>query len=149
MVHVGDKDVVARSAVARGALRLRASTVRAVREGRVAKGDVVATATVAGIQAVKRTPETLPLCHPIPITGVDVSVEIRSPGVVVTCEVAAEWKTGVEMEALCGVTAALLAVWDMVKPLEKDAKGQYPNTRLEDVRVVEKRKGKRAGRWPT
>ncbi|HVL88223.1 MAG TPA: cyclic pyranopterin monophosphate synthase MoaC [Candidatus Thermoplasmatota archaeon] len=141
MVDVGDKDLVARRAVAEGVLRLSARTVQAIRRGTIEKGDVVATATVAGLQAVKRTPETLPLCHPIPLTSAHVTLRLEKDRVVARCEVAAEYRTGVEMEALTGAAAALLCVWDMVKPLEKDARGQYPRTRIESLRVLEKRKG--------
>jgi len=98
----------------------------------------LATAQIAGILAVKRTPELIPLCHPIPITGVDITFDFGEDYIEVTCEVRAYYKTGVEMEALTGVTVALLAIWDMVKAVEKDEKGQYPYTRIENVHVVEK-----------
>ena len=141
MVDVGAKPVVAREATAEGLLRLRPATLEAVRGNRVPKGDVLATARVAAIQAVKKTPDVLPLCHPIPITGVDVTLEVEAEGVRARVTVKADYKTGVEMEALTAVTLALLTVWDMTKALEKDELGQYPSTRLEGVRVVEKHKG--------
>ena len=140
MVDVGGKPVVRREAEAEGLLRLKPATVAAVRERRVKKGDPLAVAEVAAVQAVKATPTLLPLCHPIPITGVDVRLEAVDEGVRCRARVTADYKTGVEMEALTAVTVGLLCVWDMTKYLEKDERGQYPGTRLEGVRVVEKRK---------
>lgn len=141
MIDVGGKPVVARRAVARGRLRLKPGTLRAVREGKVKKGDVVEVSRVAAVQAVKRTPEFLPLCHPIPLESVRVGFAVTRTALEVKVEVAAHWKTGVEMEALVGVAAALLCAWDMTKYLEKDAKGQYPETAIESVEVVSKHKG--------
>jgi len=141
MVDVSAKPVVPREATAEGHLRLKPETLAALREGRVPKGDVLATARVAAIQAVKKTPDVLPLCHPIPITGVDVRLTVLDESVHAEVTVRADYKTGVEMEALTAVTLALLTVWDMTKALEKDAQGQYPGTALTGVRVVEKRKG--------
>ncbi|MCK5548221.1 MAG: cyclic pyranopterin monophosphate synthase MoaC [Thermoplasmata archaeon] len=141
MIDISEKRDVSRRARARGEITLNASTVDAIRESRIKKGDVLSTAKVAGIQAVKDTPKILPLCHPIPITSVDVSLRLEKEKVVCECDVKAEYKTGVEMEALVGVTSALLTVWDMVKYLEKDDNGQYPGTRIDCIRVVEKEKG--------
>ncbi len=104
------------------------------------KGDPFPVAEVAGILAAKRVSELIPLCHPIPLTKVDVSFRIGEDHVEARCRVVADYKTGVEMEALTGVTVALLTLWDMVKYLEKDEEGQYPTTRITEVRVVEKRK---------
>lgn len=141
MVNIGTKGVVKRRAHARGTLRLRAATVTAIRSGTVEKGDVLTTAQVAALQAIKRTPDVLPLCHPIPITGATVGFTLGARGVTCDVEVKATYRTGVEMEALHGCTVALLTVWDMVKPLEKDVRGQYPTTAIADVRVVRKVKG--------
>jgi cyclic pyranopterin phosphate synthase len=138
IVEVGDKQVVQRRATAAGRLRLRPDTLAAIRNGTVAKGNVAEVARTAAVLAVKRTPDLLPYCHPIPITGVDVAFETADEALEVRVTVTAEYKTGVEMEALTGVTVALLTAWDLVKPLEKDTGGQYPTTRLEDVHVVEK-----------
>ncbi|ASJ16155.1 molybdenum cofactor biosynthesis protein MoaC [Thermococcus chitonophagus] len=138
MVEIGHKDVVYRRAVARGRIRLKPETVKLIREGKIEKGNVLAAAQIAGILAVKRTPELIPLCHPIPLTGVDITFEFGEDYIEVTCEVRAYYKTGVEMEALTGATVALLTIWDMVKAVEKDERGQYPYTRIEEVRVVEK-----------
>ncbi len=141
MVDISGKEAVVRIARARGAIRLRRETVKAILEGRVPKGDVYSVARVAAILAVKRTWEIVPLCHPIPISSVDVAITAGEKRVEVEVTVKTVAKTGVEMEALTGVTAALLAIWDMVKALEKDEEGQYPYTRIEYVRVVEKIKG--------
>jgi cyclic pyranopterin monophosphate synthase len=141
MVDVAGKPVVARSATAEGFLHVSPGTLKALKEGTVKKGDPIPVARTAAIMAVKRTPDLIPLCHPIPITGVDVDVTVKSTGVAVTVTVRADYRTGVEMEALTAVTVALLTVWDMTKYLEKDEDGQYPHARISDVRVVEKRKG--------
>ena len=138
MVEVGQKDVVFRKAIAKGRIRLKPETIRLIQEGKTKKGNVIASAQIAGILAVKRTWEIIPLCHPIPLTGVDITFEFGKDYIEATCEVRAYYKTGVEMEALTGVSVALLTIWDMVKAVEKDEKGQYPFTRIEDIRVVEK-----------
>ncbi len=138
MVEIGNKRDVLRRAVAEGRIRLRPETVRLIKEGKTRKGNVLATAQIAGIMAVKRTPDIIPLCHPIPITGVDISFRIGEDYIDVVCEVRTHYKTGVEMEALTGVSVALLTIWDMVKSAEKDENGQYPFTRIENIKVVEK-----------
>ncbi|MEM1927280.1 MAG: cyclic pyranopterin monophosphate synthase MoaC [Acidilobaceae archaeon] len=140
MVDVTEKPVSLREAVARGRVLLKPETVKLIRERRVEKGDVESVASVAAILAVKRTPEIIPLCHPIPITHVSVDFSYGEDYVEVAVRVRAKAETGVEMEALAGVTAALLAVWDMVKKYEKDEAGQYPTTRIEGVRVESKTK---------
>ncbi len=138
MVDVGGKKDVLRRAVARGEIRLRRDTVEAVKRGEVAKGNVLATATVAAVQAVKQTAFTIPLCHPIPVTGVDVDFQFKGDSIEVRVEVKSVGRTGVEMEALHGVSVALLTIWDMVKSMEKNEEGQYPDTVIGDIRVVEK-----------
>jgi cyclic pyranopterin phosphate synthase len=140
MVDVGSKPDTARRAVARGVIHLRESTVEAVRANDVAKGDVLATARVGAVQAVKHTWETIPMCHQIPITNVDTEFDVEEDRVTLTVTVETTGKTGCEMEALEGVTTGLNVVWDMVKAVEKDEDGQYPATRISDVRVVEKEK---------
>ena len=140
MVDVGAKPDTARRAVARGEIRLRPSTVAAIRDDEVGKGNVLATARVAAIQAVKHTWETIPMCHQIPITNVDTVFELDDDRVTLEVAVETTGKTGCEMEALQGVTTGLGAVWDMVKAVEKDEAGQYPDTAIEAVRVVEKTK---------
>ncbi len=138
MVDVGEKPDTRRRAVARGRLTLQPSTVSAIRDDDVEKGDVLATARIGAIQAVKHTWETIPMCHQIPITNVDVAFDLDDSTVELTVAVETVGKTGCEMEALEGVTTGLNVVWDMVKAAEKDADGQYPDTAIEDVHVVEK-----------
>ncbi|MFC6862975.1 cyclic pyranopterin monophosphate synthase MoaC [Halomicroarcula sp. GCM10025817] len=138
MVDVGEKADSQRRAVARGEIRLSSGTLEAIATDEVEKGDVLATARVGAIQAVKHTWETIPMCHQIPVTNVDVAFDVGDSAVEVTVAVETVGKTGCEMEALEGVTTGLNVVWDMVKANEKDADGGYPSTAIEDVRVVEK-----------
>jgi cyclic pyranopterin phosphate synthase len=140
MVDVGDKPDSHRRATARGELHLQESTVAAIEADDVEKGDVLTTARVGAIQAVKHTWETIPMCHQIPVTNVDVGFEVGDERVVLTVSVETTGKTGCEMEALQGVTTGLNVVWDMVKAAEKNADGQYPDTAIRDVRVVDKHK---------
>jgi len=144
MVDIGAKPDVHRRAVASGIIRLQPGTVIAIRAGRVEKGDVLAAAEIAALQAMKAVWQVLPHTHPVPITSASVTFDIRADRVLATTTVEATYKTGVEMEALYGVTVALLTIWDMVKALEKDPRGQYPTARIEGIRVVSKEKG--AGR---
>lgn len=123
---------------ASGFIRLKKETLKKIRSKEVPKGDVFAVAQTAAIMAVKRTTDMIPLTHPIPITGVDVDLKIEDNGVRAEVEVRSVGQTGVEMEALAGVAGALLAIWDMVKGLEKDEAGQYPTTAIEEIRVVKK-----------
>jgi cyclic pyranopterin phosphate synthase len=141
MVDVSGKEIVHREAEAVGKIVLKRETLEAIKAGKVKKGDPLSVAEVASILAVKRTPETIPLCHPIPITSVTTEFRLDDDHVEALCRVTADYRTGVEMEALAGVTVALLTIWDMVKYLEKDDGGQYPSTAITGVRVVEKRKG--------
>ncbi len=140
MVDVGDKPDSDRRAVAAGEINLQPSTVEAIRANDVEKGDVLATARIGAIQAVKHTWETIPMCHQIPVSNVDVEFSVGDDSVALRVGVETTGKTGCEMEALEGVTTGLNVVWDMVKAAEKDADGQYPDTRIENVRVVRKRK---------
>jgi cyclic pyranopterin phosphate synthase len=140
MVDVGEKADSKRHVVARGHLCIQPSTVEAIRENNVEKGDVLATARIGAIQAVKHTWETIPMCHQIPITNVDTEFSLTSDTVELTVGVETVGKTGCEMEALEGVTTGLNVVLDMVKAAEKDEKGQYPSTAIEDVRVLRKEK---------
>jgi cyclic pyranopterin phosphate synthase len=140
MVDVGGKPDSARRAVARGTIHLQPSTVAAVRDDALGKGDVLATARVGAVQAVKHTWESIPMCHAIPITNVETDFAVREDRVDLEVVVETTGKTGCEMEALEGVTTGLNVVWDMVKAAEKDDDGGYPDTRITDVRVVEKTK---------
>ena len=142
IVPIAGKPDVPGRAVARGSIRLRPAALAAIRAGRVEKGDPLAAAEVAGLHALKSTWQGLPHCHPIPITSATVALEASRDRVTCTATVEATYKTGVEMEALYGVAVALLTVWDMVKALEKDARGQYPAARIEGVRVISKGKGR-------
>jgi cyclic pyranopterin phosphate synthase len=141
MVDITAKPPLFRKATASGIIRLRESTIEAIIAGQVKKGDVLGTARIAAILAVKDTPRLIPLCHPIPITGLDVFFDLEEKRVRVTVTVTSVGRTGVEMEALTGVAVALLNVWDMVKYLEKDETGNYPETEIEEIRVLQKRKG--------
>lgn len=141
MIDVSEKLSVTRMARASGFIRLRHETLKKIKAGQVPKGDVFSVAQTAAIMAVKRTPELVPLTHPISITGTDVKFNTEQNGIKVTVEVKSIGKTGVEMEALVGVASALLTIWDMVKGLEKDKAGQYPATSIEDIRVLRKVKG--------
>jgi len=142
MVDITEKPAVFRKATATGSIRLQEVSIEAIKRGQVKKGDVLTTARLAAILAVKDTPRLIPLCHSIPITGLDVNFEIEERRVRATVTVTSEGKTGVEMEALTGVAVALLNVWDMVKYLEKDETGNYPQTEILGIAVCEKKKGK-------
>ena len=141
MVDITDKETVPRSAAARGRIILAADTLEAIRTKRIKKGDALEAAKIAGMQAVKNTPSILPHCHQVNITAMDLDLTLQEDGITCVCSVKAVYKTGVEMDALCGATVALLTIWDMVKYLEKDENGQYPDTRIEDIRVIKKQKG--------
>ena len=140
MVDVGAKPDSERRAVARGSIHLAPSTVDAVRDNDVKKGDVLAVARVGAIQAVKHTWETIPMCHGIPVSNVDTDFTVHDERIDLRVAVETTGKTGCEMEALEGVTTGLNVVWDMVKAAEKDAEGQYPGTRITDVEVERKDK---------
>jgi cyclic pyranopterin phosphate synthase len=138
MVNITDKPPVYREATASGSIRLRDTTVMAIQSGTVKKGDVLTTARLAAILAVKETPRLIPMCHPISITGIEVVFDVVQDVISAKVTVTTVGKTGVEMEALAGVAAALLNIWDMVKYLEKDATGNYPHTRINNISVLEK-----------
>jgi cyclic pyranopterin phosphate synthase len=140
MVDITEKDVSYRYAVAEGIIELQKETLKAISENKVAKGNVLATAIVSAMMAVKKTSELIPMCHPIPVTHVEVDFELLDFGVKAICSVKTTSRTGVEMEALVGVSHALLTIWDMVKSLEKDETGNYPHTRIKEIKVVKKKK---------
>ncbi|MEC8422974.1 MAG: cyclic pyranopterin monophosphate synthase MoaC [Myxococcota bacterium] len=139
MVDVGGKPDTDRLAVAEGFVALSVEALSAITEQRVRKGDVLAIAQLAGIQAAKRTADLVPLCHPLPIDGVEVHVAPAGGRVRVEATVRTRWRTGVEMEALTAVSAACLTVYDMVKAIDR-------GMRIEGVRLLEKRGG-RSGDW--
>ena len=135
MVDVSEKTPTLRTATAAGTVRMRPATAEAIRTGGVPKGDVLAVAQVAGIMAAKRTSEIVPMCHPLPLTSVDVRFALRDGAVDVEAKVKCRGETGVEMEALHAVTAAALTIYDMCKALEKDME-------ITDVRLLAKTGGK-------
>jgi cyclic pyranopterin phosphate synthase len=141
MVDISEKEIVDRRAIASGEILLSDSTIERIKNGTVEKGNVLSTARTAAILGVKRTPELVPMCHQIPITGVDVDFTFEKNSLVANVEVRSLGRTGVEMEALTGVSVALLTVWEMVKSIEKDNTGNYPHTSIRNIRVLEKVKG--------
>ena len=139
MVDVSGKDVTAREARASGRVLLSGAAIAAIREGQVPKGDALAVARIAGIQGAKRTPDLVPLCHPIAVHSVTVDLDVRDDAVTIEARVRTADRTGVEMEALTSVTVAALALIDMVKAID-------PAAVISDVRVEEKSGGK-TGVW--
>ena len=139
MVDVSGKAEIFREATATGTIKLKSETVILIQTGKIAKGDPLYTAKIAGVLAAKKTSDLIPLCHPLPLTNVDVDVQVSDRDTVtVTSTVKTKAQTGVEMEALTAVSVALLTVWDMTKQYEKDAAGQYPSTAIENIHVVRK-----------
>ncbi len=141
MVDVGHKPDTERMAVAKGEVRMKAETLSLIRAGAMKKGDVLTVAQLAGVMAAKRTAELIPLCHPLPLTHIDVQLELKetlegnSGGVEITATVRTTGKTGVEMEALTAVSVAALTVYDMAKAVEK-------TMQITNVRLIEKHGGK-------
>ena len=140
MVDITEKPVVRRQAIASGRISLSSSTVEKIRAGEIRKGDPLQVAEVAGMNGAKQTHLLIPHCHQIPLDTVGFTFEIAENGVQVRCHVKAQARTGVEMEALVGVSLALNTIWDMVKYLEKDAEGQYPGTEMTRIMVEMKEK---------
>jgi len=138
MVDISGKEMVLRRAVARGEISLKRETIEKIKEGLIKKGDPIQAAEIAATLAVKKTPELIPYCHPIPIEKVAVDFAIADDKIEARAEVVARARTGVEMEALTAVVIALLTIWDMVKYLEKDEGGNYPTTLISGVRVLKK-----------
>jgi cyclic pyranopterin phosphate synthase len=132
MVDVSGKAEIYREATASGTIKLKTQTIELIQTGKIAKGDPLYTA---------RTSDLVPLCHPLPLTNVEVDVKVSDKcTVTATATVKTKAQTGVEMEALTAVSMALLTVWDMTKQYEKDAAGQYPSTAIENIHVVKKYK---------
>lgn len=138
MVDVAGKKDVTRIARASGKIKLRGETLEKIKKGRIEKGSVLATAQIAATLAVKKTPELIPMCHPLQITNVSVDFKFGKEEIETIVEVKTIGKTGVEMEALTGAAVALLTIWDMVKAVEKNEKGQYPFTKISEIKVLEK-----------
>ncbi|MEG8055965.1 cyclic pyranopterin monophosphate synthase MoaC [Sphingomonas faeni] len=139
MVDVGGKAVTAREAIASGRITMSAEAAAAIGAGTAKKGDVLAVARVAGIMAAKRTSDLIPLCHPLPLTKVEIDLEVDETGVTATATASTEGKTGVEMEALTAATVTLLTIYDMAKAIDKTMV-------LTDIRVRAKSGGK-SGNW--
>ncbi len=139
MVDVGEKAVTHRVAIASGRVTMQPATAALIREGRVAKGDVLAVAQVAAIMAAKRTHEIIPMCHPLLLTRIDVSFEIEDAAVAIQARVETRGQTGVEMEALTAVSAAALTIYDMVKAVDR-------GMTIEEIRL-EHKSGGRSGTW--
>ncbi|MFZ5909949.1 MAG: cyclic pyranopterin monophosphate synthase MoaC [Chloroflexota bacterium] len=137
MVDVGGKPDTGRVAIAKGEVHMRRETLELIRAGQMKKGDVLTVAQIAGISASKRTADLIPLCHPLPLTQVNVSLALDEalPGVRITAAARTVGKTGVEMEALTAVSVAALTVYDMAKAAEK-------TMRIQNIRLVEKRGGR-------
>jgi cyclic pyranopterin monophosphate synthase len=133
MVDVSAKPLSARTAVAKGRISLAKATLALVRKNEIAKGDVIATARIAGIQAAKQTAHLIPLCHTIPLSDVKIEIELSRNAAEVTCTARTVAQTGVEMEALTGVAVALLTIYDMCKAVDKEME-------IGEVRLVEKTK---------
>jgi cyclic pyranopterin phosphate synthase len=139
MVDVSSKPLSARTAIATGRIALAKETVALVRKNEIAKGDVIATARIAGIQAAKQTAHLIPLCHTIPLSEVQIDIDLSGDGAEVTCTARTVAQTGVEMEALTGVAVALLTIYDMCKAVDKEMM-------IGDVRLREKSKHAVSGR---
>jgi len=140
MVDITEKAIVRRQAEAGGRIFLSPDTIEKIRTHQIKKGDPLLVAEVAAMNAAKQTHLLIPHCHQIPLDIVKVTFEVSKETIEVRCLVRAQARTGVEMEALVGVSIALNTLWDMVKYLEKDEMGQYPGTRITDIRVIKKEK---------
>ena len=137
MVDVGGKPDTERTAIARGEVHMKKETFDLIRAGQIKKGDVLTIAQIAGITASKRTSDLIPLCHPLPLTQVDVTLALDEslPGIIITATTKTTGKTGVEMEALTAVSVAALTIYDMAKAAEK-------TMRIQNIRLVEKHGGR-------
>ncbi|MFC1869520.1 cyclic pyranopterin monophosphate synthase MoaC [Thermodesulfobacteriota bacterium] len=141
MVDVTEKPVIRRMAVASGRIFLSEKTIEEIKAGRIKKGDPFLIAEVAGMNAAKQTHLLVPHCHQIPLDMARVEFQIIGYSVEAKCTVSAQARTGVEMEAIVGTSIALNTLWDLVKYLEKDEQGQYPVTKITDIKVLIKKKG--------
>ena len=138
MIDVSDKNHIKRIATAAGKIYLSKSTIITIKNNQIKKGDPLVVGEIAAINAVKQTPQLIPLCHQIPIKKIEFKIDISDEYIEVFVTVITIAQTGVEMEALTGVSIFLNVIWDMTKYLEKDDNGQYPTTRISDIRVVKK-----------
>lgn len=142
MIDITEKKIISREAIASGKIFLRKETIKKIKNKQIKKGDVLETARIAGINAVKQTQLLIPHCHQIPINFAGLEFNFSNNFVEAVCTAKAEAKTGLEMEALVGVSICLNTIWDMVKYLEKNRAGQYPTTRITEIKIVKKVKGK-------
>ncbi len=140
MVDIGSKEIVYREATVSGKIYLRKETIDEIKTGTIKKGNPFQVAEIAGISAAKQTQLLIPYCHQIPLDNVAFTFQINHNYIEISCTVKATAKTGVEMEALVGVVVALSTLLDMVKYLEKDETGQYPETVISDIRILKKKK---------
>jgi cyclic pyranopterin phosphate synthase len=140
MIDISQKGDLERVATASGRIKLRRSTIEKLQSGTTRKGNVLASAELAAILAVKKTPELIPLCHQIPIANVKIDFTVGEEDIKASVFVKSVGKTGVEMDALHGLSVALLTIWDMVKAEEKDETGNYPYTKIEEIVVNKKEK---------
>ena len=140
MIDVTEKPVIKRSAETSGKIFLSKGTIEAIKNGRIRKGNPLPVAEISGMNAAKQTHLLIPHCHQIPLDMVRLDFSISEDSIEAYCSVRAQARTGVEMEALVGVSMALNTIWDMVKYLEKDESGQYPSTRISDIKVIDKKK---------
>ena len=140
IIDISEKKLVKRVATATGQLKLSKPSIDAINGNKVKKGNVIEASTIAAIQAVKETPRIIPHCHPIPLEGCNVDWEISDTVLHCTVTVTANYKTGIEMEAITGVCAGLLCALDMVKSYEKDNYGQYPDSEISQVKIISKYK---------
>ncbi len=140
MVDISEKPVTKRVAEAIGKILLSSDTIEKIKNRQIKKGDPLAVAEIAAMNAAKQTHILIPHCHQIPLDTVNVAFEVLRDSVEARCVVKTQARTGVEMEALVGVSVALNTLWDMVKYLEKDEMGQYPSTKITDITVLRKEK---------
>ncbi len=141
MVDISNKPEVFREATAKGIIKLKTETIQLIEKRKISKGDPLYTARIAGITAAKKTSDLIPLCHPLPLTKVEIEAEIVDASTIqVTSTVKTRAQTGVEMEALTATAVSLLTIWDMVKQYEKDAEGQYSSTVINNIHVTRKMK---------
>jgi cyclic pyranopterin phosphate synthase len=145
MIDVSEKRVIRRQAEAAGRIELSPTTIEKIENGQIKKGNPILVAEIAAMNAAKQTHLLISHCHQIPLDFVKVTFQVSKESIEARCFVSAQARTGVEMEALVGVSMALNSLWDMVKYLEKDELGQYPSTRINDIRVLRKKKDEGRG----
>ncbi|MHA1339203.1 MAG: cyclic pyranopterin monophosphate synthase MoaC [Promethearchaeota archaeon] len=140
MVDISNKKEILRIATASGKIYLKEKTIEAIKSNNIKKGNPIETAKIVALIAVKKTPELIPHCHQIPITKISFDHKFNKNFIEMFVTVKAIARTGVEMEALVGISTMLNVIWDMTKYLEKDEDGQYPNTKINDIQVINKKK---------